>query len=160
MRWPMYWAQAEGDEDEHVRTEEHTGRQEHEPQGVCCRSRHSGRNGGSRRFAAALRAGNAGFFGKGNTFGRADNEIFTYVVPDPAKTQLVVAVVGAIEIAPIVELFESQNPNVQVITLDITGGNPKYRPYLEWVANGKSPHVMMLGNSTVPLRSTAPISRI
>lgn len=88
------------------------------------------------------------------SFGRADNEIFTYTKPDPNKTQLVLSVTGVIAPDALIDVFERNHPDVQVVAIDLTGGNPKVRPYLDWVRNGFAPDVMMSGGDA-PINDAA-----
>ena len=74
---------------------------------------------------------------------RADNEILTYTRIDPDKTQLVVSRTGNIEVRRFCRAFEEQNPDVQVVYLDLTGGNGNCKPVVDWVKNGCLPDVMI-----------------
>ena len=88
------------------------------------------------------------------TFGRADNEIFTYEKPDQDKTQLVLSVTGLINAQELIGQFEAKESSVQVIPLDLTGGNVKYHPYLEWLESGYRPDVMMVASNTLDKHTT------
>lgn len=72
----------------------------------------------------------------------AENEIFTYDRVNPKKTQIVVARVGNLYLYDLCGKFEELNPDIQVIQLDITGGDSYYAPIIDWVSRGYSPDVM------------------
>lgn len=73
---------------------------------------------------------------------KADNEIVTYKRIDDKKTQLVVARAGNIEVKKLCRAFEARNPDVQVVYLDITGGNKLCKPIVDWIKNGYAPDVL------------------
>ncbi len=81
--------------------------------------------------------------------GVADNEIFTYDKIDPDKTTITVARVGNIFINRLCRGFMEQNPDIQVVQLDITGGNNVVRPFLDWLSYGYRPDAMIMGGSSV-----------
>lgn len=74
--------------------------------------------------------------------GRAANEIMTYQKLDPEKTTLVVSRTGNLYIDAFSKEFERLNPDIQVVCLDITGGNATVKPAKDWVLNGLAPDVM------------------
>ena len=79
----------------------------------------------------------------------AANEIFTYERIDPEKTQLVVSTLGVNSNASALSAaFEMQNPDVQVICIDITGGNAAHRPVIDWITNGIAPDAMFVNLDT------------
>ena len=77
-----------------------------------------------------------------NKVGQAENEILTYERVDPEKTSLVVSYSGNININGFCEAFEAKNPDVQIIVIEITGGNNTTHPELDWVKNGQAPDLM------------------
>jgi raffinose/stachyose/melibiose transport system substrate-binding protein len=81
----------------------------------------------------------------------ADNEILTYEKPDSSKKQLTVALVGTLSgnLVTTLTRFEEKYPDVQVILLDLTGGNDKYHPFMEWLENGDTPDVLLCGDAMV-----------
>lgn len=93
-------------------------------------------------FASAL-AGCAR--NKARSVFEADNEIFTYQRIDPRRTQLVVSRTGNIPVEKLCEAFQEQNPDIQVIYLDITGGDDKCAPLEQWIENGDTPDVVITG---------------
>ena len=74
---------------------------------------------------------------------RADNEIITYQPVDPEKTQIVVSRTGNIAVEQLCQAFEEVNSDIQVIYLDITGGNADYAPLPDWLKAGAAPDVMV-----------------
>lgn len=74
---------------------------------------------------------------------KAKNEIFTYEVVDPEKTTLIVSRTGNIDAAAFLDEFEAINQDIQVIYIDITGGNAECRPAIDWVMNGCAPDIMI-----------------
>ncbi len=74
--------------------------------------------------------------------GRAANEIMTYKKLDPEKTTLVVSRTGNLYIDAFSAEFERLNPDIQVVCLDITGGNRVVAPAKDWILNGLAPDVM------------------
>lgn len=74
--------------------------------------------------------------------GEASNEIMTYKKLTQDKTTLVVSYTGNIDIGAFSEEFERLNPDIQVVCLDITGGNLKVNPAQDWILNGLAPDVM------------------
>ncbi len=88
---------------------------------------------------AALLSGCAG---KTAAVGQAANEILTYKRLDPQKTTLVVSRTGNLYIDAFSQEFERLNPDVQVVCLDITGGNRVVNPVKDWVLNGLAPDIM------------------
>lgn len=76
--------------------------------------------------------------------GQAENEILTYTPVDPNRTTLLVSRTGNIFIRDLAEAFMEENPDVQIVTLDITGGNDQSRPMAEWVLHGCAPDVMFI----------------
>lgn len=74
----------------------------------------------------------------------ADNEIFTYDRVDKDKTVITVSRTGNIFLDGLCDAFELKNPDVQVILLDITGGNNGYNPPIDWLKNGCAPDIMTL----------------
>jgi len=70
------------------------------------------------------------------------NEIVTYKKLDPEKTTLVVSRTGNIYIDNFSKEFERLNPDIQVVCLDITGGNKTVTPASDWIVNGLAPDVM------------------
>lgn len=81
--------------------------------------------------------------------GRAANEIFTYKKLDPDKTTLVVSYTGNIYIGAFSNEFERLNPDIQVVCLDITGGNKRVTPARYWIYNGLAPDVMFWAGNLV-----------
>ena len=73
----------------------------------------------------------------------ADNEIYTYQKIDPKKTQIVVSRTGNIPVGQLCLAFEEQNPDVQIIYLDITGGDDQCSPLEQWILNGDLPDVVI-----------------
>lgn len=71
----------------------------------------------------------------------ADNEILTYEKIDSEKTQLVVARVGNVPVEHFCRAYEKLYPEIQVIYLDITGGDV-YVPLKDWAANGIMPDIL------------------
>lgn len=80
----------------------------------------------------------------------AENEIYTYEPIDPAKTTLVVASTGNIFLEPFSRLFEEKNPDIQIVQLDITGGDDPVRPVVDWVTHGMAPDVMFTPTGIFP----------
>lgn len=72
----------------------------------------------------------------------ASNEIVTYDRIDPGKTQIVVARVGNIEVNTLCTAFEAENPDVQIVYQDITGGAKRCKPVVDWIKNGYAPDVL------------------
>lgn len=79
----------------------------------------------------------------------ADDEILTYEKTDTSKKQLTVAVVGSLStsLTAMISDFEAKYPDVQVVQLDITGGDDTYHPFKEWLDNGDMPDVMLFADS-------------
>lgn len=84
----------------------------------------------------------------------ANDEIFTYDRVDPEKTVITVSRSGNIFLDGLCGAFEENNPDIQVIVLDITGGNGLDRPPVRWVANGYAPDVMFVATGIVDDAST------
>ena len=100
-----------------------------------------------------------------SVFGTADNEILTYTPLDQKKKQLVIAITGTIDVTPIVQKFEENNPDVQITLLDYTGGNAAYAPVYDLVEHKILPDIMFLFSSTHTINlsdfedmSTSPLS--
>ena len=74
--------------------------------------------------------------------GQAENEILTYEPIDPEKTTLMVSFSGNIFINGFCEAFEEKNPDVQIIAVDIAGGNSMTHPERDWIKNGQAPDLM------------------
>lgn len=96
-----------------------------------------------------LAAAVAGCAGDRAAVGEAPNEILTYRRLDPDKTTLIVSRTGNIDIDAFSAAFEECNPDVQVVCVDITGGNKQYCPTEDWLANGLAPDVMFWAGSLV-----------
>ncbi len=85
----------------------------------------------------------------------AKNEIFTYDRPEKGKTILTLGKVGAINLQPMVDAFMEANPDIQIIMLDITGGNQWERPWVDWMNQGYRPDLMMISfllSNNVPMQ--------
>lgn len=81
--------------------------------------------------------------------GQSDHDILTYRRLDPQKTTLIVSRSGNIDIEKFSQVFEEQNPDVQVVCLDITGGSANVRPMIDWVKNGLAPDLMFISAGCV-----------
>ena len=75
----------------------------------------------------------------------AKNEISTYERIDPQKTQLVVSRTGNVPLFNFCDAFEARNPDVQLVYLDITGGNDSYMPLVDWITKGYAPDIVFSG---------------
>lgn len=75
------------------------------------------------------------------------DDILSYDKLDPDKTVLKVAYVATLSkpYQHMLEAFKAKYPDIQVVTLDITGGSNKYHPYLDWFENGDMPDLMLCG---------------
>lgn len=83
------------------------------------------------------------------TVGEAKNEILTYKKLDRDKTTLVVSRTGNIYIDAFSKEFEIRNPDVQVVCLDISGGDKHICPAEDWLSNGLAPDVMFWAGGLV-----------
>lgn len=75
----------------------------------------------------------------------AKNEIATYERVNPDKTQLLVSYTGNFDVTDYCKAFEARNPDVQIILLDITGGNQDYAPFVDWITKGYAPDAVFSG---------------
>lgn len=91
----------------------------------------------------------AGCGSKKETVGIAADEIMTYRRLDQSKTTLVVSRSGNIDIGPLAAEFEKLNPDIQVVCLDISGGNTTATPVEDWLANGLAPDVMFWSSNLI-----------
>jgi len=82
-----------------------------------------------------------------STVENSTNEILTYKRLDPNRTQLVVAMVGNVNIQRLVDAFVQKNPGIQVTVLDITGGDGTTKPYEQWFENGLLPDVVFFSGT-------------
>ncbi|MDO5574761.1 MAG: extracellular solute-binding protein [bacterium] len=73
----------------------------------------------------------------------AKNNIFTYEKIDPDKTQIIVSKTGNIGVDQFSDEFEKRNPDIQIINIDLTGGNIETQPVADWVVNGHVPDIMI-----------------
>ncbi len=84
----------------------------------------------------------SGCSAKSASVGQANNEILTYKKLDAQKTTLVVSRTGNIDIEHFSAQFEQLNPDIQVVCLDITGGNKSVNPAADWIQNDLAPDIM------------------
>lgn len=81
--------------------------------------------------------------GKKSNIFTQENEILTYDRVDPEKTVLLVSMLGNDAKVPALSAaFEERNPDVQVVCIDITGGDGAYLPTDEWIKHGMAPDLM------------------
>ena len=84
----------------------------------------------------------------------ADNEIETYTKIDPERTQLTISSLGNnANIRGIAKAFERQNPDIQVICFDLTGGSNDYSPVVAGLEHGVTPDVMFVNYNTFSLNT-------
>ena len=76
--------------------------------------------------------------------GQAEREILTYEPVSPDKTIITLSRTGNTYIKELAAAFEEKNPDVQVVCLDVTGGNSLVQPVVDWVTNGVAPDVMIV----------------
>lgn len=81
--------------------------------------------------------------------GMADDDILTYRKLDPDKTTLIVSRTGNIYIDAFSAEFEKRNPDIQVVCIDITGGNNFVKPSMDWIDNGFAPDVMFWSGNLI-----------
>ena len=79
-----------------------------------------------------------------SVLGTADDEIFSYTPLDQEKKQLVISVTGSLNVAPVINKFCEENPDVQITLLDYTGGNDIYAPVYDLVVHKILPDIMFL----------------
>lgn len=81
---------------------------------------------------------------------RSSDDILTYDVIDDSKTTLKVAYIATLSSSykAMLAKFEEKYPEIQVVTMDITGGSNKYHPYMDWFKNGDIPDIMLSGSVT------------
>jgi raffinose/stachyose/melibiose transport system substrate-binding protein len=75
----------------------------------------------------------------------ADNDILIYDRPEEGKLHLTVGLVSTYYDGEINMLreFEKQNPDIDLIYYDITGGNDAYRPFDQILEHGDSPDILI-----------------
>ena len=73
------------------------------------------------------------------------DDILTYDKIDSSKTTLKVAYIATLSSAyeQMLAKFKEKYPDIQIVTLDITGGDNKYHPYLDWFSNGDMPDIIL-----------------
>lgn len=73
------------------------------------------------------------------------DDILTYDKIDSSKTTLKVAYIATLGSAyeQMLAKFKEKYPDIQIVTLDITGGDNKYHPYLDWFSNGDMPDIIL-----------------
>jgi ABC-type glycerol-3-phosphate transport system substrate-binding protein len=75
----------------------------------------------------------------------AADDILTYDAIDDSKTTLKVAYVATLSstYTQMLARFTEKYPDIQIVTLDITGGSNKYHPYIDWLKNGDLPDIVL-----------------
>ena len=75
----------------------------------------------------------------------AADDILSYDAIDDSKTTLKVAYVATLsnKYTNMLAKFKEKHPEIQIVTLDITGGSNKYHPYLDWLKNGNLLDIML-----------------
>ena len=84
-----------------------------------------------------------------NSF-RSDNDILIYQKPDDGKIQLTVGLISTYYQGEIDMLneFEKENPDIDLIYYDITGGSDAYRPIDEILDHGDAPDIIINAYTT------------
>lgn len=72
------------------------------------------------------------------------DDIVTYRNLDLDKTTIVVSRTGNIYADHLNAAFEEANPDIQVIYIDITGGNMQSKPMTQWIEKGYAPDIMYI----------------
>jgi len=75
----------------------------------------------------------------------ADNDIIVYQKPDEGKLQLTVGLISTYYQGEIDMLneFEKENPDIDLVYYDITGGSDAYRPIDEMLDRGDAPDIII-----------------
>ncbi len=73
----------------------------------------------------------------------AHNEIFTYDRVDSHKTVITLGQAVSLNLNQVVDEFMRQNPDIQVVQMEMTGGNEYEKPWIDCIKNGDAPDLVM-----------------
>ncbi len=86
----------------------------------------------------------------------ASNEIFTYDKLDAEKTIITIGQAVSANLDSTLDEFMRQNPDIQVVQIEMTGGNSHVKPWVDWLQKGHIPDVMMISRQ---IALTAPLDK-